>query len=535
MSDERTQPDDEQALLEEATRLTNEAIELWSQSRYPETEALFQRALEIWERTLGRESSEVARGSYNLGNLYQLQERYDLAIDYLERSLAAYDAVLGKGHPDSLHATTRLAEALFGATRYDEAENAYGRAVGIAESGHGAQAPELADALMDLAHALYFVGKYGESEPHYLRALEIREKALGESDPKVADCTQRLGILYRNWEQAPKDPEPFIRRTLCILEKAYQGAHPGVGEALCRLADMLHEKGNDDEAERLYSRMFEVFESLPDHPADDWSWMRSSYEDFLRDTGRRTEADELERRWDAGGGAFGELMRDMLERQEMTLGAESPEVADTLLHLANMHLFEGNQDEAEKLLRRSVQIRESALGPDDPATAESMDRLAVVLRAKGELDNAEGLLARALSIRTEHFGDDSLEYADSLQSLAAQRECQERFGEAEQLHLQALSILEQKLGLQVRDTAESLWRLAHFYMRREMFDKARDALRRLLDAADRGIEDVGNLVTSDYVEDYACVLEALGRAEEANEMHKRAAELLALGDEEMDE
>lgn len=178
----------EQELLDEASRLTKVAIDKWSDCCYPETEELFKKALDIWEKVLGPENMEVATGLYNLANLYYVQSKYDEAADLYNRSLAIQEKIQDPENAklaDNLH---WLAETYFANQEYDKAYEPYERVIAIRERSLGTESPEIADALLDIAHLYYFVGRYREAEPFYLRALSIREKILGNESIGVADC-----------------------------------------------------------------------------------------------------------------------------------------------------------------------------------------------------------------------------------------------------------------------------------------------------------------------------------------------------------
>jgi tetratricopeptide (TPR) repeat protein len=74
------------------------------------------------------------------------------------------------------------------------------------------------------------------------------------------------------------------------------------------------------------------------------------------------------------------LLQRALSIREQALGADHPDVAQTLQHLAELSQKQGKPEQAETLYSRALAIREQVLGADHPdtiATREALDRLLV--------------------------------------------------------------------------------------------------------------------------------------------------------------
>jgi len=75
----------------------NNLAELYqAQGRYPDAEALFNRALEASERVLGKEHPDTFRIVNNLAALYDSQGRHAEAEPLHKRALEAKERVLGR-------------------------------------------------------------------------------------------------------------------------------------------------------------------------------------------------------------------------------------------------------------------------------------------------------------------------------------------------------------------------------------------------------------------------------------------------------
>jgi tetratricopeptide (TPR) repeat protein len=70
------------------------------QGDYPKAEPLFQRSLEISEKSLGRDHRDVATTLNNLAGLYRAQGRYSEAEPLYKRCLSIFKAKLPVAHPN---------------------------------------------------------------------------------------------------------------------------------------------------------------------------------------------------------------------------------------------------------------------------------------------------------------------------------------------------------------------------------------------------------------------------------------------------
>jgi tetratricopeptide (TPR) repeat protein len=86
--------------------LNNLALLYFTRGQYAKAEPLYQRALSIWEKALGREHPDVANSLHNLALLYKTQGQYAKAERLYERALAIREKALGPEHPGVAKAST---------------------------------------------------------------------------------------------------------------------------------------------------------------------------------------------------------------------------------------------------------------------------------------------------------------------------------------------------------------------------------------------------------------------------------------------
>jgi tetratricopeptide (TPR) repeat protein len=207
--------------------------------------------------------------------------------------------------------------------------------------------------------------------------------------------------------------------------------------------------------------------------------------------------------------------------REARLGADHPDTAQSLRHLAIVLANQGELDRARPLFERSFIIREARLGPDHPDTATSLDALAVVLAIQGELDRARTLFEHALVIREARLGPDHRNTADSLTNLALVLRKQGDLTGARTLHERALTIYGTCLGPDHPDTATSLDALAVVLAIQGELDRARTLHERALTIREARLGP-DHPFTAESLNNLALVLHKQGDLTGARTLHERA-------------
>ncbi|NWH27771.1 NPHP3 protein, partial [Grus americana] len=221
---------------------------------------LRQRALQLEELTLGKDTPDNARTLNELGVLYYLQNNLETAELFLKRSLEMRERVLGPDHPDCAQSLNNLAALYNEKKHYDKAEELYEKALDIRRRALAPDHPSLAYTVKHLAVLYKKMGKLDKAVPLYELAVEIRQKSFGPKHPSVATALVNLAVLYC---QMKKQIEalPLYERALKIYEDSFGHMHPRVGETLKNLAVLSYEGGDFEKAAELYKRAMEIKEA----------------------------------------------------------------------------------------------------------------------------------------------------------------------------------------------------------------------------------------------------------------------------------
>jgi len=256
-------------LVNEAFPQDSHDFRTWEECRIlvPHAEAVlgFAEELKICEEP--DYVQESGRLMNQTGLYYEFRGFYYKAEPLFRRAVEIGEKTLGKDHPVVSTRLNNFANLLRETGRYEEAEPLYRRAIDIGEKTLGKDHPTVAIRINNLANLLSETGRYEDAEPLFRRAIEIDEKILGKDHPDLAIDLNNLANLLSDTGRY-EDAEPLYRRALSIDEKILGSNHPDVATDLHNLGRLLHDTGREKEGIELLLRAYQIMvKSLgPDHP-----------------------------------------------------------------------------------------------------------------------------------------------------------------------------------------------------------------------------------------------------------------------------
>ncbi len=302
--------------VEVATTLHHIAALHLNQGRYKESEALFQRALAIRERTARAlaekgmrdhvvgwdmtpreraqpaDDPEIGLILSQLSGVYRAQGRFDEGEDSARRALVILKKTLDRGHPEIARALRALAGIHARRGENHEAERLLEEALAIDLETFGEVHWSTASTYSNLGYLLRERSEYDQSEDSYRRAIAAWGKLRPEGHPRLADALVGLANTYRV-QGRNAEAEAQLRRALPHYQRALGDEHALVANCLYELGNVLVVQGQLAEAEPFLIRARDVRErALPaDHP-----WVAESLRglaDLRRAQQRYAEAEPL--------------------------------------------------------------------------------------------------------------------------------------------------------------------------------------------------------------------------------------------------
>lgn len=215
------------------------------------------------------------------------------------------------------------------------------------------------------------------------------------------------------------------------------------------------------------------------------------------------------------------LLGASLDIQRTINGDASPEVAATLVMMAEMTTGMGRYTEARALYAEALARRRVLLGAAHPGVARTMVALARVERMLGLFSQADTLLHGALAIDRRHLGEDGEDLAATLRGLAHLSRDRGDYNSAASFYREAWQRHRARYGDDHVETANSLINLAVITHLAGDPARAEPMLRRGLEVKRRRAGAQNPDVATDMVHSGE-VLRALGREHEARVEYEAA-------------
>lgn len=136
----------------------------------------------------------------------------------------------------------------------EEAASLYRQALQLCEAKRGRDDPATASILNNLGGVEAASGNYDAALPLLERAVSIRQAKLGEQDPLTAQSMNNLALLYAARGDAAL-AEPLYRRSLAVFEKNNPATRSDLEQVLENYAALLRDTGRDSEADELDVRV----------------------------------------------------------------------------------------------------------------------------------------------------------------------------------------------------------------------------------------------------------------------------------------
>jgi eukaryotic-like serine/threonine-protein kinase len=397
---------------------------------YAEALKLYQQALAIREKVLGPNHKDVGDSVNNIGTALWNLGRFHEARPYYQRALGIMEKAFGPEHPAVAEILRNLALLLNALGEEEKARPLYERTLAIQEKASGADSPQLTGILTDFGWLLYEIGEYDKSRLVFIRALNLREKAGGPGNARIAYTLMLLGDLYRDTGHY-RAAQSVYERALKIQEKFDPS---NMANTLTGLAHMHSDNGNYEQAVASYERALQMLEQM------------GSQRGVSVILARLAELYRMHHQYERARMGYeraAAIREEALAAKEKSSGPKDPEVANTLIFLAELHGDTGDYEKALILYKRALSILEQTQDPKLPGVLHAAGNL---YQKNQSYSAAQPLYRRALAMEAEKRGADSWAVATILVDMGRLEIAQSKFAEAESLFRQATAITQKIQG-----------------------------------------------------------------------------------------
>ena len=400
-------------------------------------EELYRDTTSGCEKTFGAEHPTTLLSVEGLADTLAEKAEYLEAIRLQEQVLAGRQKVFGAEHPNTLRGMGDLASSLEDQGDSKKAAELYEQALMGRQKVLGAEHPDTLQSLHDLAYCINDQGDSKKAADLYEQALAGRQKVLGFDH--IDSLESLRGMAEAICDQGPEryeDAESWYRQAALIGEKLQGEEHLSVLSDLHRIAFLLDERGEHQEAEVLNRRVLGLREKVLGPLAlESLESMNNVACAIQQQGGARLEEAEV-------------LRRRVLSGYTQVLGSESEEALESLEALKDILNLQNKYDESEDLARLLITTKEKKLGSEHPDVLVAYYNLAWNLNKQGRNLESEEIYRRVALEEERTLGGHHAETLLTLTSMAWAIFGQgaERYEEVEQLAQRVLIGYEQTLG-----------------------------------------------------------------------------------------
>jgi serine/threonine protein kinase len=318
-----------------------------------------------------------------------------------------------------------------------------------------------------LGRAYTSLGLADRAEPHLQRALESYRQVRGPED------AESLGVLNSLVSALELQGDPAKRQaaqSLCdqcleTCRRVLPEDHPVTLTAMCNSANLLSQRGEHAEAERIYEQVLRARRSGSDERA-----MLATMNSLAGELLLQSKLPEAER-----------LYQQVLEASQRILGPDHPETLNALHNLAlTLSTQPDRVNEARPLAEKTLEARRRILGPEHWHTLAALNTLAGLFYQQGNLVEAGRLYGDLATTSQRVLGRDHDLSLTAQNNLAKALAGQGKLKEAEDLYRQTLEVRRRVLGAGHPATLSTLNNLAYLLHSEGQFAEAEAAYRQVL-------------------------------------------------------
>jgi serine/threonine protein kinase/tetratricopeptide (TPR) repeat protein len=317
-----------------------------NQGRFPQAEAHFLRAAELWTDELGPDARETLLARHSLGEVLAQTGRYPEAVALLHDTLRRMQSKLGADSPDTLATVNDLAAAQFAAGDREHARAHFAEMVRLRKDCHLQERP---------LQLTQYMAAWAAQAPEQLSATVALRKEI---------------VQAHQAELGPNHPDTLVSMNNLAVEQT--------------------KASNPREAIRIWEQILPIQRSNPgpDHldtltTAANLGWA------YFRGGDPRKASSLLEHVWD---------------KRQVLLGSDHPDTLTSMLHLGIAYVRAGKNPKAIALLEQCVKLHRSRFGPNHLDTTHSMSTLAYAYLQSGRVPDAIELAEQVLVLQQTSLG-----------------------------------------------------------------------------------------------------------------------------------
>ncbi|HQR08357.1 MAG TPA: serine/threonine-protein kinase [Gemmatales bacterium] len=388
----------------------------------------FTSAHKLWADKLGSNSDEALSASGNLAIAYQVQGKFEQAVQLHQEILKLLKAKPGQQADGIIICMNNLAECYRAMGKLDLAIPLMEETLKLMKATYGTDAPEIIIFMNNQAVAYRDAGKLDLAIPLYEEAIKLSIVRFGGDHPNTLLATNNLAVAYKSsgkLDQAVRLYREVLNQQLSKLSKT----HPDTLVTMSNLAMAYREAGQLEDAIPLMEETLKLKTSTYGKSNPSTLMSMSNLALCYKSAGKTTQATLLN--------------EETLKQRKEVLGADHPETLLSMLNLAQCY-------EDTNRLPEATSLFEMAATGMERRRYQSQNAAAIVLGAinayekNGQFEKAEAWRRKWLVVLRDKGASSSSDYGESLSGLGANLIHQHHWFEAEKTLRESLLIREKE-------------------------------------------------------------------------------------------
>lgn len=363
--------------------------------------ALARDKLKIAEKKLGKSHIYYGTCITHIGNIFDDMDKKDSALIFFKMAIEAWEISAGKKSTEVANGYVNIAIAYNSAGEDDSTLKYANLAIDLYDEIEGSEYIGLARVYNTLGVMAYHNGDFDGSANYMMKSLEVKRKYYGEDHPAISDSYNNLGAVYASRREFEKALEYYYKSLEIRLAKL-DALNPNIALSYNNIANTYDKLGRYRKSEEYHLKALELRKKIWGDNHTDIAMSYTNLGILKMNTGYFDEAF-----------TYFEKARDI---QEFLCGYYHIKVSDCYNNMGAIYMEKGEIDSAIVNFKRALDIREK-LGRNQLAIAGSYNNLGVVYKNKGNFDLALAYYQKCLSITESVLGKEHFNTAGSYNNI----------------------------------------------------------------------------------------------------------------------
>lgn len=373
--------------VETANALNNLAVAHWKLGHNQQARKLLEEVLEIQRAVASPDDFRISATLTNLGNVAEAEGNLAAAMKFTEQALELELKYRGANQAQSATALNRMGSLLKLQYRNAEARSYMERALAIRRRLYGEIHRDTAESLNNIGTLLSDAGDEAAAKPYFEQALAIYRRVLGPRHPHIATLYINMAnqmAAMNDWGSARN----FYLPALDIYRETYGEDNPNTAFVVHKIGATYANTGEHAEARKYYERSLAAYRAAEGEKAKTTAGVLISL----------GELHAKDREYDAAQKYFDQALA--IYRSEES--SEPRSVATTLNHLASMHADLNHFDQAHSLYKEVLEGYRAVLGENHPYVASTYDNIGDLFAKQGKWKEAADNIDQGRRIARRH-------------------------------------------------------------------------------------------------------------------------------------